>query len=116
MSASKVFSRTLIAAVLLGLGGTAAPAAPQVTPWITLAALQSGWVVDRMLVFPSAGALVNPDGCPIVTNGYIINERDPARKTFYAMLVSALMNQREVNFVISGCFEQRPRIVSVSVR
>ena len=86
-----------------------------VTDWGTVAALQAGWVVDRMLVFHNA-PLKNPDNCPITTNGYIVNETDPGRQTFYAMLISAVMSRKQVAFVVSGCFEQRPRIVSVSIK
>jgi hypothetical protein len=106
--------RMAVALALLGSALTSANAV-EVTPWLRIQALQAGWVVDRMLVF-TPGALVNPDGCSIVTNGYIINERDPGRRTFYAMLLSALLNQRQVAFVVGGCFENRPRIVSVSIR
>jgi len=78
--------------------------------------MQVGWVVDRMLVFHNTPALTNPDGCPVINNGYIINETDAGRKTAYAMLLSALLNQREVAMVIDGCFQGRPRIISVSIR
>jgi hypothetical protein len=88
---------------------------PAVSDWGTVEALQSGWVVDRMLVFHNA-SLKNPDNCSITTNGYIINETDPARQTFYAMLISAFIARKQVAFVVSGCFDQRPRIVSVSIR
>jgi hypothetical protein len=77
--------------------------------------LQAGWVLDRMLVFPHSVPLTNPGGCGTLNNGYIINETDPGRKTFYALLLGALLNGRQVQFVIQGCFEDRPRIVSVSI-
>jgi hypothetical protein len=83
--------------------------------WATIDTIQAGWVVDRMLVFHNA-PMKNPDNCPIVTNGYIINEADPGRQTFYAMLISAVVSKKQVTFVVSGCFEQRPRIVSVAIR
>ena len=114
--------RTKIAiatAAVLGLAGTMtspANAVPTGTAFSRLIAVQVGWVVDRVLVFPNVPALMNPDGCPIVTNGYIIKETDPGRKTSYAMLLSALLNQREVAFVIDACFEGRPRIISVTIR
>jgi hypothetical protein len=117
-----LFLRTKIAiaaATALGLAGTMASpssAAPAFSPWARILSMQVGWVVDRMLVFPNTPALTNPDGCAIVTNGYIIKETDPDRKTSYAMLLSALLNQREVSMVIDGCFEGRPRIISVAIR
>jgi hypothetical protein len=116
MSKTKTFlNRLVIALGLLGSVATVADAA-QFTPWGRVRQLQNGWVVDRMLVWHGTGALTNPDGCSILNNGYIINENDPGHRTAYAMLLSAFLNQRDVTMVISGCFENRPRIVSVAVR
>lgn len=117
-----LFLRTKIAvaaATLLGLAGTmtgTADAAPTFTVWARVNSMQVGWVLDRMLVFHNTASLTNPNGCPITTNGYIINENDADRKTSYAMLLSALLNQREVAMVIDGCFDGRPRIISVAIR
>jgi hypothetical protein len=116
MSMKKFLNRMVVAVALLGSATTLADAAPQFTPWGRITTLQNGWVVDRMLVFQGNGALTNPDGCSLVTNGYIINEADAGRRTQYAMLLSALLNQREVAMVISGCFQNRPRIISVAIR
>ena len=85
------------------------------TDWGKVITLQAGWTVDRMLVFHGA-EMKNPEGCSIVTNGYIIDESAPGRGSFYTLLLSALLNTRDVNFVIQGCFEDRPRIVSVSIK
>jgi hypothetical protein len=115
MSMKKFLNRMTVAIALFASTATLADAA-QFTPWGRVTTLQNGWVVDRMLVFQGAGALTNPDGCPLVTNGYIINETDPDRRASYTMLLAAFLNQREVALVISGCFQQRPRIVSVAIR
>lgn len=93
-----------------------ATAAAVFTPWGRISALQAGWVIDRMLVFPDTPVLTNPDNCPLVTNGYVINETDSGRNVFYAMLISALTTGRQVALVISGCFVDRPRIISVAMR
>jgi hypothetical protein len=85
------------------------------TEWGTVAALQAGWTVDRMLVFHNA-PMKNPENCSLTTNGYIIEENAPGHQTFYAMLLGAVLNKKETAFVILGCFENRPRIVSVSIR
>jgi hypothetical protein len=114
-------TRFAVAAAIL-LGSAAAltspsTAAPAFSPWARVLSLQVGWVVDRMLVFPNTPSLTNPGACPIVTNGYILKETDPDRKTSYAMLLSAVLNQREVAMVIDDvCFEGRPRIISVAIR
>lgn len=85
------------------------------TDWGKVLTLQSGWTIDRMLVFHSA-PMKNPEGCSLTTNGYIIDENAPGHNTFNTLLLSALLNTREVSLVIQGCFENRPRIVSVSIR
>ena len=110
--------KAMLFALALSAGASiSAPAnAAQGTPWATVVAIQDGWVVDRMLVFHNVPNLTNPGGCPLVTNGYIISETDPVRKTSYDMLIAAKIYNRQVAFVIEGCFQQRPRIVSVSLR
>jgi hypothetical protein len=90
--------------------------AAEFTPPATVAFLQVGFVVDRMLVFHNLPTLTNPNNCPIVTNGYIISETDPDRKTSYDMLIAAKTFTRSVQLVIDGCFQGRPRIVSVVLR
>ncbi len=115
MSKTRFLQRMAVAAVLFGAAVVTAQAA-QVTPVFRVGALQAGWVVDRMLVFPASGPLFNPDGCAIVNNGYIINENDPGHRTFYAMLLTAFVNQRNVQVIVHQCFEGRPRIISVTIR
>jgi hypothetical protein len=112
-------SKTMLLAAALSAGASlSAPAnaAPTWSPWSTVVSMQVGWVLDRMLVFPNVRSLTNPGNCPLVTNGYIIKETDPDRKTSYDMLIAAKVNNRQVAFVVDGCFEQRPRIISVSLR
>jgi hypothetical protein len=118
-------SKALLLPLALSIGGlmlSPANAAPAATPIIKVRAIQDGYVVDRMLVFPGDTTanrnpipLTNPNLCPIITNGYIINEADPVRKTSYDMLINAQVWSRNVQFVIDGCFQGRPRIVSVSL-
>jgi hypothetical protein len=85
------------------------------TDWAKVVSLQAGWTVDRMLVFHGA-QMKNPEGCSLTTNGYIIDESAPGHNTFYTLLLSAILNTRDVSLVIQGCFENRPRIVSVAIR
>ena len=59
-SKKTLLKRLAVAVALLASTATVASAA-QNTPWTKLSAIQSGWVVDRMLVFPAAGGLINPD-------------------------------------------------------
>ena len=87
------------------------------TNWATVVTLQGGWGIDRMLVFHGAPMVNNTDPpCQILTNGYIVNETHTGHTLFNTMLMTALLNKREVAFVISGCYEQRPQIVSVAIR
>jgi hypothetical protein len=90
--------------------------AAQFTPWGKIVMLQGGWGIDRMLLFHQPTPMTNPDGCTLLTNGYILNETHTGRNLFYSMLISALMNGREVALVISGCYQNRPQIVSVAIR
>jgi hypothetical protein len=88
----------------------------QWTSWGTVATLQGGWGIDRMLVFHAAPMINSDPPCQILTNGYIVNETHTGHTLFNTMLMTALLNKREVAFVISGCYEQRPQIVSVAIR
>lgn len=78
-------------------------------------AMQAGWTIDRMLVFHSK-PMINPGNCSLLTNGYIVDENAPGHNLFNTMILSALLNKREVAFVIDGCKEDRPVIISVSIR
>ena len=93
-------------------------AAPQFTPWARVVSLQAGWVVDQMLVFldTPSGAVTNPDGCPLKTNGYTTNPAHAGHDMFHTMLVSAFISGRQVAMVISGCWSDRPQIVSVAIK
>lgn len=92
-----------------------------VTPFAKVVALQAGWTIDQMLVFTDQPApITNPGGCQVTTNGYVTNPADPGHNLFHTILLSALLNAREVLFVIFDCYPDqatgRPRIVSVGIR
>jgi hypothetical protein len=70
----------------------------------------------RMLVFHNMPMTNAEPPCNLLTNGYIVNESQTGHDLFNTMLLTALLNRREVQFVILGCFENRPQIVSVSIR
>jgi hypothetical protein len=116
-------SKTLLFTLALSIGlilSSSANATPTSTPVSKVKVIQSGWVLDRMLVFPGDAngnpiSLTNPDNCPIVTNGYIIKETDPVHKTSYDMLIAAVTWNRDVLFFVDGCFLGRPRIIGVSL-
>jgi hypothetical protein len=84
-------------------------------------ALQAGWTIDQMLVFTDQPApITNPGGCQTTTNGYVTDPNDPGHDLFHTVLLSALLNAREVQFVKFDCWPDqatgRPRIVSVGIR
>jgi hypothetical protein len=87
------------------------------TPFAKVVAVQAGWTLDQMLLFTDQPApITNPGGCTVTTNGYITNPADSGHTLFNTMLLSALLNAREVQLVVFGCYLDRPRIVSVSIR
>jgi hypothetical protein len=111
-SIGRIRQIAFIVVIATMLSGPVQAGPAESTDWGLLVALQAGWNLDRMLVFPKATPLKNPGGCNLTTNGYIIDENTPGRKTFYALLLGALLNGKEVAFVIQDCFEDRPKIVS----
>lgn len=107
--------RMPIAAVVATAAAIGPCLAQEFTEFGLVTALQAGWTIDRTLVFHDK-PMLNPGNCGIVTNGYIIDENAPGHNLFNTMILSALMNQREVAFVVFGCYEDRPQIISVTVR
>ncbi|MBW4621783.1 MAG: hypothetical protein KME17_20760 [Cyanosarcina radialis HA8281-LM2] len=105
-------------AAIVGISTTIASptlAAIAATEWGSVRSMTAGWVVDSMAVFHSA-PVVNPDGCPVTTAGYATNPADTGRSLFHTLLLSAFMNRKEVQLLISGCAYSKPRIIAVSVR
>jgi hypothetical protein len=115
MAISRKMVCVAVAVVLNAMVSGPSRAAPEATEWGTLAAVQAGWVVDQMLVFHNA-PLKNPDNCKVTTNGYITSVDHPGHTLFHTMLLSAVLTRREVQFVVAGCREDRPLIVSVGIR
>lgn len=107
--------RIAVIAAFIGGAAISPGLAQESSEFGLVTALQAGWTIDRTLVFHDK-PMLNPGSCGIVTNGYIIDENAPGHNLFNAMVLSALMNQREVAFVVYGCYEDRPQIISVTVR
>ena len=91
-----------------------APAAPQYTQWGSVQEIEGGWEQDAMGVRHSA-PLVNPDGCSITNAGYATNPADTGHSLFHTLLLSALLNRKEVSLLISGCAFNKPRVLAVKV-
>lgn len=111
--------KSIFAWFLLCLTGVSAytplASAQEWTDYGSVLQLQAGWVLDRTLVFHSA-PIKNPDRCGLTSNGYIVDENALGRDTFNAMMLNALLNNKEAAFVIGGCKEDRPEIISVAIR
>jgi hypothetical protein len=106
--------RALGLGVALLLASPAALAVQVVSDWGKISILSTGWVVDSMAVTTTAPT-VNP-GCPVLNAGYATNPADPGRNLHHAVLLAALLNNREVQIIAEGCIFDKPRIISVIVR
>lgn len=100
--------------VVLLLGSGAASAVQVVSDWGKISILSTGWVLDTMAVTTTAPT-VNP-GCPVLNAGYATNPADPGHSLHHAVLLAALLNNREVQIIADGCIFDKPRIISVIVR
>ena len=116
--------RPLLAAsaILLAAGWAPPPAAhrraapaPQYTAWGSVQDLEGGWGADVMGVRHSA-PLLNPDGCAVTNAGYATTATDAGHSLFHTLLLSALLNRREVSLLISGCSYSKPRVLAVKIR
>ena len=59
--------------------------------------------------------MVNPDNCP-VNVGYATNVNDPGHDLFHTVALSAFLNNKQVRFLVSGCWFGKPRLIAVGVR
>jgi hypothetical protein len=114
-----LFNRTArVASIVIGLGlalTNTTDAAEQWSAWGSIVEIEAGWAQDTMAVYHSPSVTVNPDGCRVTTAGYATNPADPGHSLFHAVTLSALMNKKEVAFLISGCVFDKPRIIAVKV-
>jgi hypothetical protein len=85
------------------------------TEWGVISWIDAGWKEDTMAVHLAAPT-VNPDSCPFPDGGYATNPNDAGHSLFHTIALSALMNKRQVHFLISECAYGKPRIIGVGVR
>jgi hypothetical protein len=107
-------------------GAPAQPQTPSAEPDIqwtgfgTITEIVGGWINNAMLVAHSQPQ-INPGHC-VNQNGYGTNPADPGVNLFHTMLLSAFMNRREVNLLISaaggpsGCPWGQPHLIAVDIR
>lgn len=93
---------------------TIAQPASAFTQWGSVRELEGGWTEDAMTVYHSA-PMVNPGGCAVTNVGYATNPSDPGHNLFHTLLLSALLNRKEVALLISGCAYGKPHIIAVNI-
>lgn len=94
------------------------PAAAQAkarTEWGTISLIEAGWAQDTMAVWHTT-PMVNPSGCTVLNAGYATDPADPGHSLFHTILLSALLNHKEVSLLISDCAYDKPRIIAVQLR
>ena len=117
---TKLTVRLLVAAVVLCalaavfVTNSAAQAPQQYTAWGSVQEIEAGWAEDTMAVRHSA-PLVNPSACPVTNAGYATNPADTGHNLFHTLLISALLNKKEVSLLISGCAYSKPHVLAVKI-
>lgn len=106
--------RTPIAAFILVALSSQARAQEAFTDWGLIQMVSGGWKLNTVAVFHSA-PFVNV-GCDETKGGYSTEPADPGVNLFHDMLLSAFMNNKEVQFRLEGCAFGKPRISGVNVR
>jgi hypothetical protein len=104
----------LLGGLLLTLNPMLAAEPNAYTQWGSVQELEAGWVEDSIAVRHNA-PLVNPGGCAVTNAGYATNPNDAGHNLFHTLLLSALLNQKEVSLLISGCVYGKPRIIAVKI-
>ena len=74
---------------------------------------KNGFIIDLVGVLPAS---VNPDNCS-TTDGFATDPTFDVNilQLHHSMILSAHMAGKEVDLVISGCAENRPRIIAVRI-
>jgi hypothetical protein len=85
------------------------------TGWAQIREINSGWVEDTMAVF-HAGPFVSLPCATVTNGGYATNPNDPGHSLFHTLLISALLNKKEVAMRLEGCVYGKPRITAVNLR
>jgi hypothetical protein len=100
------------------IGATMTRPALAADKWTNFGSVQdivAGWVQDTVAVHHSA-PVVNPDSCSVTNGGYATSPSDPGHSLFHTIILSAFLNRKEVNLLISGCVYSKPRIIGVVIR
>lgn len=106
--------RSLLLALVLISTSSAAMAQEAWSQYGAVQELEAGWVEDTMAL-RHAAPMVNPSGCSVTNAGYATNPADPGHSLFHTLLLSALLNRKEVAVLVSGCAYSKPRIIAVKI-
>lgn len=106
--------RTALGVMLATLMVAQSSQAATYTGWGRITLLVSGRTEAAVRFVPD-GAVQNPDGCTN-PNGYKTDPSISGTELFNSILLSAYALDHEVQVVIDGCYDGRPRIVEVHAR
>lgn len=112
--AAQLAALIMIIMGLHAMGETEANAQAVLSAKGTITGIEAGWTDDSMAVWHSA-PIVNPSNCKVANYGYATNPADPGHSLFHTVILSALLNKREVHIVVYGCIYEKPRIVGVKM-
>ncbi len=102
--------------VLLGVAAISAvfvyAQSPTNTQSGTITLYSTGWSADEVRVMTTAPFVAN--GCS-ATDGYVTSPSDPGNHAHQAALLAAFIAGKNVYLTVSGCFQNRPQIIGVTV-
>ena len=99
--------------VILFLTIAGAVAAPQSTEWAKVTFYGTGWSSDSVRVTLNAPFVSN--GCTGF-DGYVTDPNDTGNHAHQSALLMAFAASKDVQIVVDGCYNTRPKIIGVYVR
>jgi hypothetical protein len=91
-------------------------ATPTASSWFTIYTVSTDQSSDTLIITPdSPHTVVNPSSCSL-TYGYAMSSDVAGHSERYAMLLGALLSNKEVYVVVDGCASGLPKVISVSIR
>ncbi|MGZ4019586.1 MAG: hypothetical protein ACXVJ5_11110 [Flavisolibacter sp.] len=130
-----VSKRTMLFALIVSLSifipnVSADSSKERVSEWGYITGFSTGWVEDSMAVYhtkPIVSTLqVTPTTikdaplhaapCDILTAGYITEPADSGHKLHHAAIIAAYLHHKQVRFTVLGCYNGKPKIISVELK
>lgn len=110
----QAFAIGLVAGVVITSGSVLAQEVV-VSDWGSITLVSAGWTVPSIAVYHTA-PIKNPGHCPVLNGGYATDPQDSGAQLFNTVALSAFMNRREVQIIVSGCAFGKPRLVGINAR